>query len=95
VAGAVVIVPWCDTLSYMPRGTMTVRVTPDTRDALDAIAAALDRDRSYVVNEALAAYVETHRWQVKHIRQGLREAEARKFASVAEVQKVFSRLRRQ
>ena len=44
----------------------------ETRKALDAIAEALDRDKSYVVNDALAAYVETHRWQAEHIRQGLR-----------------------
>ncbi len=94
MASAAVIVAWRATLSYMPKATMTVRIEPETRSALDAIATALDRDRSYVVNEALAAYVETHRWQIEHIRQGLREAEARKFASEAEVQKVLHRLRR-
>ncbi len=73
---------------------MTVRIEPETRDALDAIAATLDRDRSYVVNEALAAYVETHRWQVEHIRKGLREANAGEFASEATVNKVIARLRR-
>ncbi len=73
---------------------MTVRLEPETRDALDAIAATLDRDRSYVVNQALAAYVETHRWQVEHIQQGLREANAGKFVSQANVNKVIARLRR-
>jgi len=80
---------------FMAKETMTVRLEPETRDALDAIAATLDRDRSYVVNQALAAYVETHhRWQVEHIRQGLREANAGKFASKASVNKVIARLRR-
>ncbi len=73
---------------------MTVRLEPETRDALDAIAATLDRDRSYVVNQALAAYVETHRWQVEHIQKGLREANAGKFVSQANVNKVIARLRR-
>ena len=73
---------------------MTVRLEPETRDALDAIAATLDRDRSYVVNQALAAYVETHRWQVEHIQQGLREANAGKFVSQANLNKVIARLRR-
>jgi predicted transcriptional regulator len=79
---------------YMVKETMTVRIEPETREALDAIAATLDRDRSYVVNQALAAFVETHRWQVEHIRQGLREANAGKFASQASVNKVIARLRR-
>jgi len=73
---------------------MTVRVEEETREALDTIAAALDRDRSYVVNEALASFIETHRWQVAHIRQGLREAEAGEFASDARVKRVLGRLRR-
>ena len=79
---------------YMAIETMTVRVTAETRAALDAIAAALDRDRSYVVNEALTAFVETHRWQVEHIQQGLREADAGKFASKAAVKRTIDRLRR-
>ncbi len=73
---------------------MTVRIEPETREALDAIAEVLERDRSHVVNEALAAYVETHRWQVEHIRQGLREAEAGKFVAEATVKKTLARLRR-
>jgi len=79
---------------FMAKETMTVRLEPETRDALDAIAATLDRDRSYVVNQALAAYVETHRWQVEHIQQGLREANAGKFVSQANLNKVIARLRR-
>jgi len=82
------------TVYYMPKETLTVRVEPKTREALDAIAAALERDRSHVVNEALAAYVETHRWQVEHIRQGLREAQAGKFVPESEMKKLVSRLRR-
>jgi predicted transcriptional regulator len=78
----------------MLKQTMTVRINMETREALDAIAGTLDRDRSYIVKEALAAYVEMHRWQVKHIRQGLREAEAGKFVAQADAQKVIRRLRR-
>ncbi len=74
--------------------TLTVRIDPEIREALDAIAGTLDRDRSYVVKQALAAYVEMHQWQIKHIRQGLREAEAGKFVPQAEAQKVIRRLRR-
>jgi predicted transcriptional regulator len=73
---------------------MTVRVSEETRGALDAIATALDRDRSYIVNEALATYIETHQWQIEHIRRGLREAEAGKFVADAEAKKVIDRLRR-
>jgi predicted transcriptional regulator len=78
----------------MARETMTVRVEPRTRKELDGIAAALDRDRSYVVNEALKAYIDVHQWQIEHIQQGLREANAGKFASAGKVKRVITRLRR-
>ena len=73
---------------------MSVRINSEMRQALDAIAATLDRDRSYVVNEALAAYVELHQWQAAHIRQGLREAEAGKFVPDSAASEVIDRLRR-
>jgi len=79
---------------YMPKETMTIRIDPGVRSALDAIAATADRDRTWVVNEALAAYLETHRWQIEHIQQGLREADAGQFASPAQVKKTINRLLR-
>ena len=79
---------------YMAKSTITVRVEDDMRTELDALAVALDRDRSYLVNEALGAYLETHRWQVDHIKQGIREADAGKFGEEHEVRKVLARLRR-
>ena len=78
----------------MAREIMTVRIEPETKQALDTIAATLDRDRSYVVNDALAAYVETHRWQIEHIRRGLREANAGKFVPDREMKRALDRLRR-
>ena len=78
----------------MAREIMTVRVESETKQALDTIAARLDRDRSYVVNDALAAYVETHRWQIEHIRRGLREANAGKFVPDREMKRALDRLRR-
>jgi len=45
------------------------------------------------VNEALKAYIHVHQWQIDHIRQGLSEANAGKFASTANVRIVINRLR--
>ncbi len=81
-------------MSYVPKQTMTIRIEPEVRTSLDAIAAAADRDRTWVVNEALTAYIETQRWQIEHIRQGVREADAGKFASARAVKQVVDRLRR-
>ena len=78
----------------MAKQTMTIRIEPEVRGALDALAAAADRDRTWIVNQALTTYIETQRWQIEHIRQGLREAEAGKFAPARTVKQVVDRLRR-
>lgn len=75
----------------MPRESVTFRLDADKRAELDAVAEALDRDRSYLLNEAVAAYLEVHRWQLAHIREGLRQAEAGEFASDEEVAAAFDR----
>ena len=73
---------------------MTVRIDPRTRKALDGIAASLDRDRTYVVNQALESYIDVHQWHLAHIRQGLHEANAGNFVPPAEVNRVIARLRK-
>ncbi len=78
----------------MAREIMTVRVEPRTRKALDGIAASLDRDRTYVVNQALESYIDVHQWHLDHIWQGLREANAGKFVTPAEVNRRIARLRK-
>ena len=57
-------------------------------------AAALDRDRSYLLNEAIDAYLEVHQWQIRHIQEGIREADAGEFASEAQVAAAFARRRK-
>ncbi len=78
----------------MDKTTVTFRIDSDLKDALDAIAEGMDRDRSYVLNEAVSAYLDTHRWQIDHIKEGLRQADAGEFATEAEVAAAFRRWRK-
>jgi predicted transcriptional regulator len=78
----------------MGKTTITFRVDTDKREALDAIAEVADRDRSYVLNEAIDAYLDAHQWQIEHIKKGLRQAEAGQFATEKEVARAFARWRR-
>lgn len=73
----------------MRRQTVTFRLDADKKKALDAVAAGLDRDRSYVINEAVRSYLEVYQWQVAHIKEGVRQADAGLFASEAEVAAAF------
>jgi RHH-type rel operon transcriptional repressor/antitoxin RelB len=74
--------------------TISFRLENKKKKALDAIATALDRDRSYVLNEAIDAYLEVHRWQIAHIEDGIRQANAGKFATTREVAAAFARWRK-
>lgn len=76
----------------MSKENVTFRIDSDKRAALDAIAAGLDRDRSYILNEAISLYLALHQWQLAEIHQGIAEAEAEDFATTDEVQAVFDRL---
>jgi predicted transcriptional regulator len=74
--------------------TISFRIEREKKTALDGIAAELDRDRSYVINEAVDAYLEVRQWQLEHIREGLRQAQAGEFATEDEVRQAFARWRR-
>jgi predicted transcriptional regulator len=55
---------------------VSFRTEASTIEALDKLAEAFDRDRSYVINRALEAYLEVYRWQVDHIAKAKAEADA-------------------
>lgn len=77
----------------MARDVVTVRLHAEKRAALDALASATDRDRSYLINEAIDAYLGVHRWQIAHVEEGVRQAEAGDFATDEEVAAAFARWR--
>ena len=54
--------------------TIAFRIETGKKQALDEIAGAVDRDRSYIINEALDQYLAIHQWQTAHIEEGLRQA---------------------
>lgn len=76
----------------MAKENITFRIDSEKRSALEAIAAGMERDRSYVLNEAINLYLEMHQWQMEEIRQGITEADAEDFATEEEVQAVFAKL---
>lgn len=62
--------------------SLSFRTEEKTREQLDRIAESLDRNRNWVVNDAIEAYIDIHRWQLEHIEQGIRDTKAgRTFSS--------------
>ncbi len=78
----------------MDKSTISFRIDTRLKEALDAVADGMDRDRSYVLNEAVAAYLDAQSWQIGHIKEGLRQAKAGEFATDAEIAAAFARWRK-
>jgi predicted transcriptional regulator len=53
--------------------TVSFRARADKIDALDQLAEAEDRPRSYLINEAIANYIELHAYQDALVRKGLEQ----------------------
>lgn len=53
--------------------TVSFRAEAEKIDALDSLAAAQDRPRSYLINEAISNYIELHAYQDKLVRSGLQQ----------------------
>ena len=76
----------------MSQENFTFLLDSEQKEALRAIANVTDRDLTYILNEAIASYLETYQWLLDKIHTGLDEAEAGDFASNDEVQAVFAKL---
>jgi predicted transcriptional regulator len=71
--------------------TISFRAAAKKIDVLDSLAAAQDRSRSYLINEAITNYIELHAYQDGLVRKGL--AEMRKNL-VVNHDEVINRLKR-
>jgi predicted transcriptional regulator len=60
----------------MEKQTITFRLESDKVAALDALADSIDRDRTYLLSEAVRAYLETQQWHLKEIQAGIADADA-------------------
>ena len=53
---------------------MTVRVSPEVSEGLDALARDTKRSKAYLAGEAIAAFVGRNAWQVARIKAALEDA---------------------
>lgn len=78
----------------MEKQTISFRLDSDKVDALDVLAKALDRDRTYILNEAVEAYLDVQQWQFEHIKASIKQADAGRLIEYREIKKLASRWRR-
>src|SRR6202012_4229953 len=65
--------------------TISFRARAEKIDALDSLAAAQDRPRSYLINEAIANYIELHAYQDALVCKGLEDMRRGRVVSHEEV----------
>jgi RHH-type rel operon transcriptional repressor/antitoxin RelB len=78
----------------MDKQTISFRLDAEKVSTLDALARSLDRDRSYLLNEAVTAYLDVQQWHLDQIEAGIRQADARNLIEHAEIRKTFRKRRR-
>lgn len=76
-------------MSKPEKEVITFRLESHIKQALDEIAASIQRDRSYVLSEAITLYLDVHRWQLQDVQKAITEADAGDFASDKEVNETF------
>jgi predicted transcriptional regulator len=74
--------------------TISFRLRAEALETLDALAETMDRDRTYLLNEAVQRYLELNEYHIKLIEKGLRAAERGDFVPDAEMKKLIARMRR-
>ena len=79
----------------MEKQTISFRLESDKVSALDTLANSLDRDRSYLLGEAVQAYLDTQHWQLEQIQAGIAEADAGRVVDHRRVKAMAARWRRE
>jgi predicted transcriptional regulator len=74
----------------MEKQTVTFRLESDKVAALDD---TLDRDRTYLLSEAVQAYLEIQQWHLGEIRAGIADADAGRLVSHNKVKAMTAKWR--
>ena len=80
--------------NIMDKQTISFRLEADKVSALDELARFLDRDRTYLLAEAVQAYLDVQQWHFEQIRAGIAEADAGKVIDHRKMKATASRWRR-
>ena len=74
--------------------TISFRLDEDKIEALDGLAESADRDRSYLLNEAVTNYLELQAYHVSLIKEGLKAVKEGRIIETAEVRARITKLAR-
>ena len=74
--------------------TISFRLEAEKVAALDELAKVQTRDRTFLLSQAVDAYLDVQRWQIEHIKEGLRQPDSGMGADHEEVRAKWRRRRR-
>jgi len=75
----------------MKTASISTRLDPEVAKKLDLLAKATSRSKSFLVAEAVEAYLEHQAWQIEAIQEGIKEADRGHFATDEEEKRAFER----
>jgi predicted transcriptional regulator len=78
----------------MDKQTISFRIDAAKVEALDSLAEAMERDRTYLLNEAVTSYLDIQQWQTEQIHKSLRQADADQVVPHAKVKNLSQAWRR-
>lgn len=61
--------------SSNPAVTLSVRISPEMRDQLEALSDATGRTKSFLTAEAIESYLALQAWQVKAVKSAIQKAD--------------------
>ena len=72
----------------MESSVLTLRVSNKTKTKLNKLAETTQRSKSYLAAEAIERYLEVEAWQIKEIKQAIKEADVGDFVSDDEFKEI-------
>ncbi|MEW4569536.1 ribbon-helix-helix protein, CopG family [Tautonia sp. JC769] len=75
----------------MDKVNVTVRMDKEKVDMLDELAKSDDRDRSYLIKQAVDSYIRMRKWQIDDIKHAVAEADAGDFVPDDEMEKLYAK----
>lgn len=78
----------------MEYDTVSFRIDRDKKAQLDILAKSMDRDRSYILNQAVDDFIALHQHQIAQINEGIAAADAGDFATDHEMAEAAAKWRR-
>ena len=75
----------------MEKSNVTIRLDREKIAQLDQFAASADRDRSYLIKEAINRYLDQKQWQADEVRKAIVEADAGQFVPETEIEQLFTK----